>query len=82
MSRVAVRASLPNGLISARVAPSSALLASSHFAKQVPSATRNQAINQILYDRTPHDSKLRPKTQNVSAISCFVHQFVLSRMGA
>src|SRR6186997_2044818 len=54
-SRVALVASLPDILIFSGVAPSFAFAANFSFAQQALSALRDQSINQILYDGTPHE---------------------------
>jgi len=54
-SRVALVASLPDILIFSGVAPSFAFAANFSFAQQALSALRDQSLNQILYDGTPHE---------------------------
>src|SRR6187200_2065068 len=54
-SRVALVASLPDIRIFSGVAPSFAFAANFSFAQQALSALRDQSINQILYDGTPHE---------------------------
>lgn len=58
-SRVALMAILPDILIFSCVAPSFAFATNFNFAQQALSALRDQAINQILYDGTPHEKSPR-----------------------
>src|SRR5262249_52986356 len=70
-----------------RVAPSFTLAAIFPFAQHVLSAVWDQPINQILYDRTPHEKTSAARSQRynrevtTSARFVFLHRGMVSQSG-
>jgi hypothetical protein len=68
-ARMAAGTRRPNALAFSRVAPSFTLAATRPFPQQALSAAWDQAINQILYDGTPHEREIPLASPAASGIT-------------